>query len=100
MDTSATVHKAVGDAEKQKHCQEGYCFKCSKQGHIARNCPDRKPHVQASTLALAATTDNSKAAEQAAKVEDLLDGNVIADYAMKLLDKARDAFVKKVDVYG
>ena len=35
------------DAEK---CQkEGQCFTCNKQGHIARNCPDKKkkPQVKA-----------------------------------------------------
>ncbi len=30
-----TVHKAMTEAEKQKHRQEGQCFECSLQGHIA-----------------------------------------------------------------
>ena len=42
MDTSATVWKATTEAEKQKHRQEGWCFECSKQGHIAHMCPDKK----------------------------------------------------------
>ena len=29
------------DAEKQR--KEGRCFTCDKQGHISRNCPDKKP---------------------------------------------------------
>ncbi len=37
-----TIRKATTEAEKQKHRQEGRCFECSLQGHIARNCPQRK----------------------------------------------------------
>ena len=46
MDTSATVRKATTEAEKQKHRQEGQCFECSKQGHIARMCPNKKTCAQ------------------------------------------------------
>ena len=46
MDTSATVWKATTEAEKQKHRQEGQCFECSKQGHIACMCPDKKTHAR------------------------------------------------------
>jgi hypothetical protein len=38
MDIS-TAQKAITDAEKQKHQQEGRCFECSQQGHLAWNCP-------------------------------------------------------------
>jgi Zinc knuckle len=47
MDTSAVACKAKTEAEKEKHRQEGRCYKCSKQGHVARNCPDKKASVQA-----------------------------------------------------
>jgi hypothetical protein len=40
MDTSAVVHKAVMEAKKEKHRREGCCFECSRQGHLARDCPD------------------------------------------------------------
>jgi retrotransposon gag protein/zinc knuckle protein len=43
----STARKATTDAEKQKHWQEGRCFECSQQGHLARNCPLKKnwPHI-------------------------------------------------------
>jgi hypothetical protein len=47
MDTSAIVHKAKTEAEKEKHCLEGRCYECSKQGHVACNCPDKKASIQA-----------------------------------------------------
>ena len=50
MDTSATVWKATTETEKQKHRQEGRCFKCSKQGHIACMCPDKKTHARTLNL--------------------------------------------------
>ncbi len=37
-----TIQKATTEAKKQKHRQEGRCFECSLQGHIARNCLQRK----------------------------------------------------------
>jgi hypothetical protein len=43
MDTSVVTHKAITEADKEKHRKEGHCFECSKQGHMAWDCPDR-PH--------------------------------------------------------
>jgi hypothetical protein len=43
MDASgATARRAMSDAEKQKHFQEGRCFECSKQGHFARDCRKKR----------------------------------------------------------
>jgi hypothetical protein len=42
MNTSATVRKAMTDAEKQKCRQEGRCFECSQQGHFARDCRKKR----------------------------------------------------------
>jgi Zinc knuckle len=57
MDTSATARKAKTEAEKEKHRLEGRCYECSKQGHVARNCPNKKASVQARTV----DTQESKA---------------------------------------
>ena len=43
IDISAVVRKAMTEAEKDKCKKEGWCFKCGKQGHLMRNCPDQKP---------------------------------------------------------
>jgi hypothetical protein len=37
---SATAPATSKDTKKQH--TEGRCFPCNKQGHIARNCPDKK----------------------------------------------------------
>jgi hypothetical protein len=41
MDTSAVARKATTEAEKQRSRQEGRCFECGKQGHLARACPSK-----------------------------------------------------------
>jgi Zinc knuckle len=37
-----TVRRAVTEEDKKKHCEAGKCFECSRIGHMARNCPNRK----------------------------------------------------------
>ena len=37
-----TLWKAETTEEKKKHRDEGCCFECSKQGHMAQNCPTKK----------------------------------------------------------
>jgi hypothetical protein len=94
MDTSATVRKAVTEADKQKHRAEGRCYKCSKQGHLARDCPNRRPRVKA--VSEAPKTETPKISE----LSDFSNGETLADHALKLTDEARDAFVKRVMMMG
>ena len=36
------IRKATTEDEKAQHRQEGHCFKCSRQGHLANKCPYKK----------------------------------------------------------
>ena len=36
------VNRAYTKEDKNRHKQEGQCFRCSKRDHMARDCPDRK----------------------------------------------------------
>ena len=38
----ARVYKAYTEIDKKKRHAEGRCFKCSKQGHMAKECPTKK----------------------------------------------------------
>ena len=42
MDISATIRKATTDKEKQEYHAAGRCFECRRQGHLARDCPNKK----------------------------------------------------------
>ena len=42
MDMSATICKATTDKEKQEYHAAGQCFECRRQGHLARDCPNKK----------------------------------------------------------
>jgi hypothetical protein len=94
MDTSATVRKAVTEADKQKHCAEGRCYECSKQGHLACDCPDRQSQVK--TVSEAPKTETPKISE----LPDFSNGETLANHALKLTDEARDAFIKRVMMMG
>jgi hypothetical protein len=91
MDTSAAAKKAVTEADKQKHRQEGQCYECSKQGHLARNCPNKTPHIKATS-----SSEDKPEKVAISKTEDLADGDILANYTIKLSDKARDTFIKKL----
>jgi hypothetical protein len=94
MDTSATVRKAITEADKQKHREQGRCFECSKQGHIARNCPDRKARIKA------ARADQTAAEPPKTEDDEQSRGEAFAEQALQLSDKARDAFIKRVLMMG
>ena len=42
VESITQVYKAYTEIDKKKHCTEGRCFECSKQGHMARECPSKK----------------------------------------------------------
>jgi hypothetical protein len=86
MDTSAAARKAKTEAEKEKHHLEGRCYECSKQGHVACNCPDKKTSVQART----ADTQESKA----------MTPHEIAKILKAYGDDKRDLFVKTMQDEG
>ena len=39
------VYKAYTEIDKKKHCAEGRCFECSRQGHMVRECPTKKKQL-------------------------------------------------------
>ena len=80
MDTSAG--KATTEEQKKKHCDEGRCFECSKQGHLARDCPTKKLK--------ACSTDTQETEKKKApwSVQDMV------ARATKFSDEERTAFIQ------
>jgi hypothetical protein len=56
MDTSASLSKAVTEADKERYKKEGRCFFCGVQGHISCSCskktttPQKTPPAKIATV--------------------------------------------------
>jgi hypothetical protein len=37
----------VTEQDKEKHRAEGRCYQCSRRGHLAQDCPDKKTKIRA-----------------------------------------------------
>ena len=60
MDTSASLSKAITEADKERYKKEGRCFFCGAQGHVSRSCSKKTNTPQKSTPAkFAATTEDT-----------------------------------------
>jgi len=46
MDTSAVIRKATNDKEREEYRKTGRCFECGKQGHLVRDCPNKKARTR------------------------------------------------------
>ena len=55
MDTSASLSKAVTEADKERYKREGRCFFCGAQGHVSRSCSKKTNASSKTTPAKIAT---------------------------------------------
>ena len=59
MDTSASLSKAVTEADKERYKREGRCFFCGAQGHVSRSCSKKANSPSKPTpVKMAVTADN------------------------------------------
>jgi hypothetical protein len=98
MDTSAVARKAITKADKEKHRKEGCCFECSKQGHMARDCPDRPRPWRPARVHAADATD---ATEIGSQEESTSYGpKELASLLRKLSEDDKDSFIKAMQEEG
>ena len=98
MDTSAVVRKATNDKEKEEYRKTGRCFECGKQGHLAQVCPTKKNRQTSNNRTVEVTDDDSDFDSEIFNHQD--DPDVLATRAMKMNDKDKDAFIKKLQELG
>ena len=56
MDTSASLSKAVTEADKEQYKREGRCFFCGAQGHVSCSCSKKTTSPSKNPPAKIATT--------------------------------------------
>jgi Zinc knuckle len=77
IDIDAVRVDALMAEEKETLTKEGHCFKCKKQGHISRRCPERKEKGNALHCGNQGMTMHMTAIEEGnaqSKVEELARG--------------------------
>ena len=89
MGTSAAAWKAITEADKEKYRKEGCCFKCDKQGHIARNCPSKKTCIH--TTRTPDTSETTSVISETPTEETMTSS--IASQISKLTDEERDKLI-------
>jgi len=103
MDTSAATRKANTDKEKEEYHKTGRCFKCGKQGHLARLCPTKKNRQNPFNCTQNNRVVDIEDDDTASEVDNHAyhwDPEVLAQHAMKFSDADRDTFVRKLQDLG
>jgi hypothetical protein len=81
------------DSETQH--KEGHCFTCNKQGHLARNCPDKSTNKPRKTKArMAKTTDSDNG--EITETPDELNPKTYLRLGQSLSEEAKVTFIQKI----
>ena len=100
MDTSATVRKATTEKDKEEYCKAGRCFECSKQGHLARTCPSKKPrqNQNARTVTIKDNVSNDMSINSSS--DSSFTPATLATLTMHLSDEEKGTFAQKLQEMG
>ena len=93
MDTSAVIRKATNDKERKEYRKTGRCFECGKQGHLVRDCPNKKPRVR-TTCTVQIQDDNESVTSETPQTMSL------AARVARLSEEDRGAFMDEMRSLG
>ena len=98
MDTSASLLKAVTEADKERYKKEGRCFFCGAQGHVSRSCSKKTNTPQKITPAKLAVAkeDTSETASVTSQTTALTQENVLNF----LRDLPTDEYQQMAEAWG
>ena len=87
MDTSASLSKAVTEADKERYKREGRCFFCGAQGHVSRSCSKKT-----------ATTPKTNPAKIAITAEETTTATNVTSQMMALTQESVLNFLRDLPV--
>ena len=94
MDTSAVIRKATNDKEREEYRKTGRCFECGKQGHLVRDCPNKKPRVRTTRTVQIQDNNESVTSETSPQTPSL------AARVARLSEEDRSAFMDEMRSLG
>ena len=71
VDVITRVYKKMTDEERTELMKKGLCFKCRKQGHLSRDCPEGKGNTTAAVTPKATTSAPTPAAPKKMTAKEL-----------------------------
>ena len=98
MDTSASLSKAVTEADKERYKREGRCFFCGAQGHISRSCSKKTNAPPKTTLAkIAAVVEDATSAPNVTSQTTTLMQESVLNF---LKDLPTDEYQQMAEAWG
>ena len=98
MDTSASLSKAVTEADKEQYKKEGRCFFCRAQGHVSRSCSKKATTPSKNPLAkFAAMTEEADNKSEAQSQTTTFTQENVLNY---LKDLSTDEYQQMAEVWG
>ena len=98
MDTSASLSKAVTEADKERYKKEGRCFFCGAQGHVSRSCSKKMATIQKPAPAkMAAVTEEPAVTTNTANQMAVLTQESVLNF---LKDLPTDEYQQMAEVWG
>ena len=94
MDTSAVIRKATNDKEREEYRKTGRYFECGKQGHLVRDCPNKKPCVRTTRTVQIQDDNESVTSETSPQTMSL------AARVARLSEEDRSAFMDEMRSLG
>ena len=98
MDTSASLSKAVTEADKERYKREERCFFCGAQGHVSRSCLKKMTAPPKSTPAkIAAVTEDNVPTQNATSQTTTLMQESVLNF---LRDLPTDEYQQMMEAWG
>ena len=101
MDTSAgATQKATTEEEKRQYREKGRCFKCGKQGHLARNCPDKRTRARVANVDTTSDTTSEAPSKTTVTTANQISASDIAARVIKMTDDEKAELVRVMRAAG